>query len=145
MPQPQPVSTRPLKLDVGVGKGPKSTAASAVPAEERRADRLLVAETGHDPFVHLASTAGRTNRIERDFDAAIPFSRAPIPLARSALGLQHLSGGRAAIDLGSQIKPHGTGCTRRECFQGLLTQATVSLPYDTDDYLALDALDGARA
>ncbi|WP_405904123.1 TIGR03617 family F420-dependent LLM class oxidoreductase [Streptomyces sp. NBC_00656] len=105
---PPPETPHALKIDVTVGKRPEETASAAARAEERGADGVLVGETNHDPFMRLALAAGRTSRIELGTGVAIAFARTPMTLAHSAFDLQRLSGGRAVIGLGSQIKPHIT-------------------------------------
>ncbi|MEU8133467.1 TIGR03617 family F420-dependent LLM class oxidoreductase [Streptodolium elevatio] len=97
----------PLKLDVGTGASP-GAADAAITAEQRGVDRVLVPETAQDPFQLLAVAASRTSRIELATGVAIAFARTPMTLASSAWTLQQISGGRAVIGLGSQVKAHIT-------------------------------------
>ncbi|WP_436771041.1 TIGR03617 family F420-dependent LLM class oxidoreductase [Yinghuangia sp. YIM S09857] len=103
-------SRRPLpppKLDVGTGASLRAAEAAAT-AEQRGVDRVLIPETAQDPFQHLAVAASRTSRIELATGVAIAFARTPMTLASSAWTLQQISGGRAVIGLGSQVKAHIT-------------------------------------
>ncbi|MGF1430587.1 TIGR03617 family F420-dependent LLM class oxidoreductase [Kitasatospora sp. LaBMicrA B282] len=95
-----------LRLDVYASGHPAHILAAAEQAERRGADRLLVAETAHDPFLQLARAADRTSTIELATGIAVAFARTPMTLAYQAWGLHEASGGRAVIGLGSQVKPH---------------------------------------
>ncbi|MGR7003132.1 LLM class flavin-dependent oxidoreductase [Yinghuangia aomiensis] len=98
----------PLKLDLGIGTQP-DIAKAAVIAEQHGIDRVLVPETAQDPFPPLAVAASHTAvRRGRHRRVAIAFARTPMTLASSAWTLQRMSGGRAAIGLGSQVKAHIT-------------------------------------
>ncbi|MBF9068880.1 TIGR03617 family F420-dependent LLM class oxidoreductase [Streptacidiphilus fuscans] len=98
--------TAPLLLDATASGRPGSILADAERAEAAGVDRLVVAETAHDPFVQLARAADRTRSIELATGVAIAFARTPMTLAYEAWGLHEASGGRAVVGLGSQIKPH---------------------------------------
>ncbi len=63
-------------------------------------------EAKHDPFIPLAVAAEHTTRIDLGTAVAIAFARTPMTLANAGWDLQHLSGGRMILGLGSQIKPH---------------------------------------
>ena len=95
-----------LRLDASVSADPGTILASARAAESRGVERLVVAETAHNPFVQLARAADATRSIELATGVAIAFARTPMTLAYEAWGLHEASGGRAVIGLGSQVKPH---------------------------------------
>lgn len=97
-----------LRTDIVYSGGPEGAAAAAARAEEGGADGVFLTETAHDAFIGLALAASVTTRITLGTSVAIAFARTPMTLARSAFDIQRLSGGRAAIGLGSQIKPHIT-------------------------------------
>lgn len=63
-------------------------------------------EAKHDPFIPLAVAAEYTSLIELGTAVAIAFARTPMTLANAGWDLQHISGGRMILGLGSQIKPH---------------------------------------
>ena len=63
-------------------------------------------EAKHDPFIPLAIAAEHTSKIELGTAVAIAFARTPMTLANAGWDLQHVSGGRMILGLGSQIKPH---------------------------------------
>lgn len=69
-------------------------------------DGLYTFEGPHDPFFPLALAAEHTERVELYTAIAVAFARNPMTLAQTAFDLQLLSGGRAILGLGSQIKPH---------------------------------------
>ncbi|MYW03327.1 TIGR03617 family F420-dependent LLM class oxidoreductase [Streptomyces sp. SID3343] len=102
-----PRPTGPLKLDAAIGTAPRIVEA-AVTAERHGIHRVLVPETAQDPFPLLAVAASRTTTVEVATGVAIAFARTPMTLASSAWTLQGISGGRAVIGLGSQIKAHIT-------------------------------------
>lgn len=84
-----------------------------IPAHARHAEAhgyggLMMPETKHDPFVALATAVGATSTIDLGTSIAIGFGRTPMTLAMAANDLQHLSGGRFTLGIGSQIKPHIT-------------------------------------
>lgn len=97
-----------LKIDFIFSGRPERAAAAAAAAEQRGIDGMRVTETMHDPFLTLALAAPGTRRINLTTAVAIAFARTPMTLAHSAWDLQRLSGGRAVIGLGTQIKPHIT-------------------------------------
>jgi probable F420-dependent oxidoreductase len=69
-------------------------------------DGLYTAEAAHEPFFSLALAAEHTTRATLFTSIAIAFARSPMDLAQVADSLQRLSGGRFALGLGSQIRPH---------------------------------------
>jgi probable F420-dependent oxidoreductase len=98
-----------MDVDIAFHGGPERTAALARQVEERGGVRgLFVAEAAHDPFIALALAASATERLEIGTSIALAFARSPMAMAYSAYDLQRLSGGRAILGLGSQIKAHIT-------------------------------------
>ncbi|WP_354637794.1 TIGR03617 family F420-dependent LLM class oxidoreductase [Kitasatospora camelliae] len=95
-----------LRLDVSVPGDPAGVLAAAELAERAGLDRLVVAETAHDPFLQLARAADRTGTLELATGVAVAFARTPMTLAYQAWGVHEVSGGRAVVGLGSQVKPH---------------------------------------
>lgn len=83
-----------------------SMAASASQAERLGYDGLTAPEAGHDPFLALAIAAEHTERIALGTNVAIAFPRSPMVTAQLAWDLQHLSGGRFQLGLGTQVKAH---------------------------------------
>lgn len=63
-------------------------------------------DSAQDPFLPLALSAERTERIGLGTGIAVAFARSPMTVAQTAWGLQQLSGGRMVLGLGSQIQPH---------------------------------------
>jgi probable F420-dependent oxidoreductase len=77
-------------------------------AEADGFDGWWAVETQVDPFLASAIAAERTQRIEIGTGIAVALARNPMTVALQANDLQALSGGRFALGLGSQIKPHIT-------------------------------------
>jgi probable F420-dependent oxidoreductase len=69
-------------------------------------DGVYTFEGQHDPFFPLALAAEHTARLDLATAIAVGFARSPMNLAHIGWDLQALSGGRAILGLGSQIKPH---------------------------------------
>lgn len=69
-------------------------------------DRAFSFEAKHNPFVPLATAAEHTSTMQLGTAIAIAFARTPMTLANVAWDLQTLTGGRFALGLGSQIRPH---------------------------------------
>jgi probable F420-dependent oxidoreductase len=93
------------------GDGQKYASASEIAAAARRLedlgfDGVTAPEAGHDPFLPLAIAAEHTSRVVLATNVAIAFPRSPLVTAQVSWDLQHLSGGRFAIGLGTQVKPH---------------------------------------
>jgi probable F420-dependent oxidoreductase len=91
----------------GVGVNPLATFAEmARRIEEWGFDGLTTPETGHDPFLPLATAAEHTKRITLGTNVAIAFPRSPMVVAQMAWDLQAWSGGRLKLGLGTQVKGH---------------------------------------
>jgi alkanesulfonate monooxygenase SsuD/methylene tetrahydromethanopterin reductase-like flavin-dependent oxidoreductase (luciferase family) len=80
----------------------------AVAAEAAGYDGWVGIETQADVLLACSVAAQRTERIEISTGIAVAFARNPMTLAVQANDLQLLSGGRFALGLGAQIKPHIT-------------------------------------
>ncbi len=68
-------------------------------------DGVFTFENAHDVFFPLLEAARRTDLFVYP-NVAIAFPRSPMHLAHSAWDLQELTGGRFALGLGTQVKPH---------------------------------------
>jgi len=95
-----------MKLVTGVGGWPKRAPEAARRAEEQGYDVLTCGELAHDSMLTMALAATTTERIELQTSVTIAFPRSPMVLAMEAWDIQHLSGGRFSIGLGSQVKGH---------------------------------------
>jgi probable F420-dependent oxidoreductase len=96
-----------VKLDVGMLTHDLGT----IPAYARKVealgfDCLWSSETRHDPFLPLAVAATATTTIKLGTAIAVAFPRSPMVLAHLAWDLQHASGGRFILGLGTQVKGH---------------------------------------
>jgi probable F420-dependent oxidoreductase len=83
----------------------------AVPVAARRIeadgfDGVYTFEGPHDPFLPLALAAEHTERLTLMTAVAIAFARTPMTVAQIGWDLNAMSGGRAVLGLGSQIKTH---------------------------------------
>ncbi|MDT4922015.1 MAG: hypothetical protein QOI15_2917 [Pseudonocardiales bacterium] len=75
-------------------------------AEEHGVGGFFVPEAQNDPFISLTLAATGTTRMQLGTGVAIAFARTPMTMAYSAYHLHRVSGGRAVLGLGPQIKPH---------------------------------------
>lgn len=69
-------------------------------------DGLTTAEAGHDAFLPIMAAAASTSRIAMGTNVAVSFPRSPMVTAQLAWDLQHFSGGRFNLGLGTQVKGH---------------------------------------
>jgi probable F420-dependent oxidoreductase len=83
-------------------------AEEAAAAEAAGYDGYWAPEVQIDALIGCAAAAARTERILLGTGITVAFARNPMTVAQSANDLQLLSGGRFALGLGSQIKPHIT-------------------------------------
>src|SRR5215210_8283286 len=81
-------------------------AAAARAAEDMGYDGLNASETAHDPFLPLVLAAEHTQKIRLGTAVAIAFPRSPMVTAMMSWDLQHFSGGRFVLGLGTQVKGH---------------------------------------
>ncbi|MBA3742893.1 TIGR03617 family F420-dependent LLM class oxidoreductase [Sporichthya sp.] len=75
-------------------------------AEAAGYEAIWSTDSANDPFLPLAVSAERTQRISLGTGIAVAFARSPMTVAQTAWNLQALSGGRMVLGLGSQIQPH---------------------------------------
>ena len=99
------------ETDQYAGRGQDAQSLDSIAEAGRRAERLgfdvvNTPETGHDPFLPLGIVAQHTSRIRLGTNVAIAFPRSPMATAQVAWDLQHLSGGRFQLGLGTQVKGH---------------------------------------
>ena len=80
-------------------------AARARELEDAGFDGCFTFEGPHEPFMRLLLAAEHSN-LEIGTGLAIAFARTPMTVANLAQDLQHFSGGRFWLGLGSQIRPH---------------------------------------
>ena len=95
-----------MKLVTGIGGWPKGAPAAAQRAEEAGYDIVTCGELAHDSMLTMALAATTTERVQLQTSVTIAFPRSPMVLAMEAWDLQHLSGGRFTLGLGSQVKGH---------------------------------------
>ena len=96
-----------MKVDIGgYAASVDEAGQGAVAAERFGYDGWWALETKHDPFLGAAVGAERTDTVQVGTGIAVAFARNPMTVAVQANDIQALSGGRFALGLGSQIKPH---------------------------------------
>jgi probable F420-dependent oxidoreductase len=83
-----------------------AAASTAAAAEAAGYDGWWAAEIQIDAAIACAVAADRTTRLEVGTQIVVAFARNPMTVALQANDIQALSGGRFALGLGSQIKPH---------------------------------------
>lgn len=69
-------------------------------------DGTTTAEAGHDPFLPIMTAAASTKKLTLGTNVAVSFPRSPMVTAQLAWDLQHFSGGRFNLGLGTQVKGH---------------------------------------
>lgn len=95
-----------MKIDAGLLAPDMSQVAARVrELEEAGFDGCFTFEGPHEPFMRLLLAAEHSG-LEIGTGLAIAFARTPMTTANLAQDLQHFSGGRFWLGLGSQIKPH---------------------------------------
>ncbi len=95
-----------MKVITGVGGWPSAIPAQARGAEAVGFDAITCGELAHDSMLTMTLAATATQRIGLQTSVTIAFPRSPMVLAMEAWDLQHLSGGRFCLGLGSQVKGH---------------------------------------
>jgi probable F420-dependent oxidoreductase len=95
-----------LQVDVSFHGDHQRIPGLARAAEERGIGGFFVPEALNDPFISLTLAATTTTRLRLGTGVAIAFARTPMTMAYSAYHLHRISGGRAILGLGTQIKPH---------------------------------------
>jgi probable F420-dependent oxidoreductase len=99
------------ETDQYAGRGQDAQSLASIAEAGRRAERqgfdvVNTPEAGHDPFLPLAIVAEHTSSIRIGTNVAVAFPRSPMAIAQVAWDLQHLSGGRFQLGLGTQVKGH---------------------------------------
>jgi len=99
------------ETDQYAGRGQDAINLTSIAEAGRRAERLgfdvvNTPEAGHDPFLPLGIVAEHTSSIRIGTNVAVAFPRSPMATAQVAWDLQHLSGGRFQLGLGTQVKGH---------------------------------------
>ena len=95
-----------MKIDAGLlATDMAQVATRARELEDAGFDGCFTFEGPHEPFMRLA-LAAEHSKLEIGTGLAIAFARTPMTVANLAHDLQHFSGGRFWLGLGSQIKPH---------------------------------------
>ncbi len=96
-----------MKFDVTIFPTDLNAAAEiARQVEAYGFDGLWTSETAHNPFLPLTHAAAVTNRLLLGTAIAVAFPRSPMVTAQIAWDLAAQSGGRFALGLGTQVKPH---------------------------------------
>jgi probable F420-dependent oxidoreductase len=93
------------KVDVQLSQSVIGAADRARELEAMGVDGVFTFENSHDLFFPLVAAAPVCD-LDLMTNVAIAFPRSPHHLANAAYDLQHLSGGRFRLGLGSQIKAH---------------------------------------
>jgi probable F420-dependent oxidoreductase len=95
-----------MKVVTGIGGWLKQAPGAARRAEAEGFDIVTCGELAHDSMLTMALAATTTERIELQTSVTMAFPRSPMILAMEAWDIQHLSGGRFSLGLGSQVKGH---------------------------------------
>jgi len=96
-----------MKVGTGFGGGWLTGVAEQIRlAEELGYDFASAPETQHDSMLGAALAAANSSNVEIQTSVTIAFPRSPTVLAMEAWDIQHLSRGRFAMGLGSQVKGH---------------------------------------
>lgn len=115
-----------MRVAVAVGHLDADAVTFVREAERLGADSVWVAEAwGYDAFTPLAYLAAVTSRIRLATGIAQVGARTPAMLAMSAMSMQHLSGGRFVLGLGT------SGPQVMEGWHGVPFRRPVSLTRDT--------------
>jgi probable F420-dependent oxidoreductase len=95
-----------MKIDAGLlASDMGQVAARARELEGAGFDGCFTFEGPHEPFMRLLLAAEHSD-LEIGTGLAVAFARTPMTVAHLAHDLQHFSGGRFWLGLGSQIRPH---------------------------------------
>jgi len=93
-----------MRLDAGLTGDLADSGRRAAELTETGVDGLFTFEGNSDPFLPLVSAAGLD--VDIYTNVAIAFPRSPMHLANLGWDLQRAAGGRFALGLGTQIRPH---------------------------------------
>lgn len=94
-----------MKIDVEVVAPLRGVAARAGQLADAGADGILTFEDSSDPFFPLL-LAATSSDLDLYSSCAVAFPRSPTHLAQAAWELQSLSGGRFALGIAPQVRPH---------------------------------------
>ncbi len=97
-----------MRIGYGLRGAAGEIATEAARARDLGFDALSTSEVANDPFLPLAVAAGSSGEMRLETHIAVAFARSPMVTANAAHYLHLLSGGRAVLGLGTQIKPHIT-------------------------------------
>jgi probable F420-dependent oxidoreductase len=97
-----------MKVDAIIAGDLAGAGSAAARVERMGYDGIMVPEVAHDPFLPITEAAASTTRVRLSTGIAVAFARNPMNVAVLASDLHRFSGGRFALGLGSQIKPHIT-------------------------------------
>jgi probable F420-dependent oxidoreductase len=97
-----------VRIGYGLRGGAAEVAAEAGWARDLGFDAISTSEVANDPFLPLAVAAASSGEMRLETHIAVAFARSPMVTANAAHYLHLLSGGRAVLGLGTQIKPHIT-------------------------------------
>lgn len=96
-----------MQVYTGVGgTGLKGVAEGAERAERLGFDGVTTSETGGDAFLPCVLVLEHTKRINVATSVAVAFPRSPMVTAYQSWMLQHYSGGRFQLGLGTQVRGH---------------------------------------
>ncbi len=97
-----------MRIGYGLRGSAGDVADEAARARDLGFDALSTSEVAYDPFLPLAVAAGSSGGMRLETHIAVAFARSPMVTANAAHYLHLISGGRAVLGLGTQIKPHIT-------------------------------------
>ena len=97
-----------MKVDANIGSNLSRAASDARRLETVGYSGVATVETTNDPFFPLLLASEATTRVDLMTAIAVAFARTPMLVANIGNDLNHASGGRFVLGLGSQIKPHIT-------------------------------------
>ena len=95
-----------MKLGTGIGGWPREAPAQAKAAEAAGYDYVSCGELAHDSMITMTMAGQATSKVDLLTSVTIAFPRSPMVLAMEAWDLQHATGGRFNVGLGSQVKGH---------------------------------------
>jgi probable F420-dependent oxidoreductase len=95
-----------MEIDGWIKGSLGEVAADSLALEQMGFDGAFTFEGPHDPFLPVALASVHTTRLRLMTNIAVGFARSPMDLAQTANDLQQMSGGRFALGVGSQVRPH---------------------------------------
>lgn len=82
----------------------EDTVSAARRAEEQGLEGVFSIQLASNPWIPLAAAAGPTSTLRLASGIALGFTRSPLETAVAALDLDHLSGGRFTLGLGTSVR-----------------------------------------